>query len=106
MILLLGLLLALLLLCGTRRSAWTRAWHVAQQHGTWRNGLHATNHCWQAVREDVHRSALTVVITWSPEGRGSNTGSEALKTIARAFSLLGSVRALIDAKGASCSALP
>eukprot|EP00964_Phaeocystis_antarctica_P011867 scaffold6553_cov67-Phaeocystis_antarctica.AAC.4 len=61
--------------------------------------------------EDIAASSLTFVISWSTSSRASASGYEGvefngLAALAREYSQEPTVRALIDAKGASCSSLP
>ena len=62
--------------------------------------------------EDIAASSLTLVISWSTSSRASANGYEAyegytgLGALAREYSGQPTVRALIDAKGASCAELP
>ena len=56
-------------------------------------------------------SSLTFVISWSPSSRASTSGYEGtlyngLAALAHEYSKKSAVRALIDAKGASCGSLP
>ena len=68
--------------------------------------------CKQAIMEDIAASSLTLVISWSTSSRASANGYQAyegytgLGALAREYSGQPTVRALIDAKGASCAELP
>ena len=71
----------------------------------------ASSPCKQAILEDIAASSLTFVISWSTSSRASASGYKGaefngLAALAREYSQEPTVRALIDAKGASCSSLP
>ena len=82
--------------------------HVSLTHDN------STVRCWRAVLDDVAKSSLVWVVTWSAGGRGASfawrgataTQTGGLQAIAAALLRQPTARLLLDAKGTGCLTLP